>query len=51
MADSSDELFDHADKILTSKGFCSPGDKIVAVSSMPLTGQNRTNMIKIHTVT
>ncbi len=51
MADSSDELFDHADKILTSKGFCSPGDKIVAVSSMPLTGQNRTNMIKIHTIT
>ncbi|MCK5201365.1 MAG: pyruvate kinase [Spirochaetales bacterium] len=51
MADSSDELFDHADKILRSKGFCSPEEKVVAVSSMPLTGQNRTNMIKIHTVT
>ena len=50
LADSSDELFYHADKILTSKDFCSPGEKIVAVSSMPLTGKNRTNMIKIHTV-
>lgn len=51
MADSSDELFVHADEILKNKGFCSPGDKVIAVSSMPLTGQNRTNMIKIHTVT
>ena len=50
MADSSDELFDNTDKILISKGFCSQGDKIVAVSSMPLTGVNRTNMIKIHSV-
>ena len=50
MADSSDELFDNADKILISKGFCSQGDKVVAVSSMPLTGKNRTNMIKIHSV-
>ena len=50
MVDSSDELFEHADKILTSRDFCSPGDKVVAVSSMPLTGQNRTNMIKIHSV-
>jgi pyruvate kinase len=51
LANSSDELFDHADEILTSRGFCLPGEKVVAVSSMPLTGQNRTNMIKIHTVT
>ncbi len=51
LADSSDELFDHANEILTSRGFCSPSDKVVVVSSMPLTGQNRTNMIKIHTVT
>lgn len=50
MADSSDALFDNADKILTSQGLCLPGEKVVAVSSMPLTGLNRTNMIKIHTV-
>ena len=50
MADSSDELFDNADKILTARGFCSTGDKLVTVSSMPLTGINRTNMIKIHSV-
>lgn len=50
MVDSSDELFDNTNKILISKGFCLQGDKVVAVSSMPLTGINRTNMIKIHTV-
>jgi len=50
MADSNDELFDNTDTILTTRGFCSKGDKLVAVSSMPLTGVNRTNMIKIHTI-
>ncbi len=50
LADSSDELFHHADGILVENGFCVKGDKLVAVSSMPLTGENRTNMIKIHTV-
>jgi len=50
MAESSDELFENTDKILTSRRFCLQGDKIVAVSSMPLTGVNRTNMIKIHSV-
>ena len=48
MANSNNELFDNTDNILTARGFCSKGDKIVAVSSMPLTGVNRTNMIKIH---
>jgi pyruvate kinase len=50
MAESSDELFENTDKILTSNGLCSQKDKIVAVSSMPLTGINRTNMIKIHSI-
>ena len=50
MAESSDELFDNTNKILTARGFCTKGDKVVAVSSMPLTGINRTNMIKIHTI-
>jgi len=50
MANSNDELFDNTDKILNSRGFCSQGDKVVAVSSMPLTGVNRTNMIKIHSI-
>jgi len=51
MVDSSDSLFDLTDNILTARGFCSQGDKIVAVSSMPLSGSSRTNMIKIHTIT
>ena len=51
MVESSDSLFDLTDNILTARGFCSQGDKIVAVSSMPLTGSSRTNMIKIHTIT
>jgi pyruvate kinase len=50
LADSSEELFNNADNILTERGFCSQGEKIVAVSSMPLTGKTRTNMIKIHSV-
>ncbi len=50
LADSSDELFNHADKILVNRGLCLKGERLVAVSSMPLTGENRTNMIKIHTV-
>ncbi len=51
MVESSDRLFDITDSILEEKGFCSQGDKIVAVSSMPLSGSSRTNMIKVHTIT
>ncbi|MEP7125390.1 MAG: pyruvate kinase alpha/beta domain-containing protein, partial [Byssovorax sp.] len=47
---SADEMVDHASAYLVAHGFCSPGDKFVAIYGAPVGVIGTTNAIRVRVV-